>query len=326
MDITKIRPHVISSSLSDKIFLFYGEAGTRKTSVASLFPDSIVAAFEIGFKFIDGVVAQPIQDWAQFKRFVRQLRTDEAKAMYKTVVIDTVTLAYAESNKYVLQPMGVKDPGDIGYGKGWRAIRQEFEDTILSIPRMGYGLVLIAHAEEKESDKGEPIVKIDIDKRPASIIKGLADFIFYTRKEFREGSEGKPSDQTVYAYSDLINIESKSRSRYFTPRFEFTFENLQAEMDRAIEEQKKIEGIITVAEEQKLHVTEKVDFNELKATVLEKAAMLLETTAEDLVTQAIIRNIPQDIRISELTAAHQSNLEVLLEDILTIEDRLRNAE
>ena len=31
--------------------------------------------------------------------------------------------------------------------------------------------------------------KVDIDKRPSSVIKGMADFILYARKEPKDGSE-----------------------------------------------------------------------------------------------------------------------------------------
>lgn len=324
MDLLNIKPNTVSESLNDKIFLFYGEQGTRKTTVAGNFDDSIIAAFEIGYKFISGAMAQPIQTWTEFRTFLRNLRKEEVKARYKTVVIDTVTIAYSMCTDYVLAPLGVSDPGDLGYGKGWRAIRKEFEKAIMSIPQMGYGLVLIAHADEmQEEATGNVKAKVDIDKRPAAIIKGLADFIFYTRKEYRDDAEATPENLTVYAYSGLMDIESKSRSRYFAKRFEFNYENLEREMRKAIEEQKKIEGVTTVAEKDSPYLIPEENFEQLLQDVIDLAAKLLDSSASDQVSRLIIGHLPSGIeRLSDLSPIHSKVLAILQEELLDIADRL----
>jgi hypothetical protein len=323
MDLTKINPHVISESLNDKIFLFYGEAGTRKTSIAAKFENSILAAFEIGYKFIDGAKAQTIQTWADFRQFLRELKREEVKAIYKTIVIDTVTLAYSSCMDYVLNQFGITDPGDLGYGKGWRAVRKEFEKAILSIPQMGYGLVLIAHADEIEEKTGIRS-KVDIDKRPAAIIKGLADFIFYVRKEYKDDADGAltTENQTVFAYSQLVEIETKSRSKYFSPRFEFTYENLLVEMTKAIEEQKKVEGIITVSSRNtSLHELEEEDFEQLKLDVIDLASQLLETDASYLVEQKI-RSIMGEMKVSLASRVYEKQIKILQQELLDIQTNL----
>lgn len=323
MDLLNIKPNVISDSVSDKIFLFYGEGGTRKTTVGGNFDNSIIAAFEIGFKFISGAIAKPIRSWTDFKAFLRELRKDEVKARYETVVIDTVTIAYSMCSDYVLAPLGASDPGELKYGLGWRAIRKEFEKAILSIPQMGYGLVLIAHADEMVEDSTNTVkAKVDIDKRPAAIIKGLADFIFYTRKEYRDGSEERPEDLTVYAYSGLMDIESKSRSRYFTRRFEFTYENLVQELKNAVEKQKKVEGVSAVSEKSDLHTVEEEDFETLRDSVLELATRLLESEAAQIAEQKILEIMPDGVRISKASPLLHKNLQILESELLDIEERL----
>lgn len=324
MDLLNIKPNVVSESLNDKIFLFYGEQGTRKTTVAGNFEDSIIAAFEIGYKFISGAIAQPIQTWTEFRNFLRNLKKDEVKAKYKTVVIDTVTIAYSMCSDYVLATLGAQDPGDLGFGKGWRAIRKEFEKAILSIPQMGYGLVLIAHADEMFEESTNTVkAKVDIDKRPAAIIKGLADFIFYTRKEYKDDSEGRPEDLTVYAYSGLMDIESKSRSRYFAKRFEFTYENLKTELSLAIERQKKIEGVITVEEKDSPYIIQEEDFEQLLQDVIGLAGRLLDSSASDQISKLIIGYLPSGVnKLSDLSPIHRKILEALQQELLDIEDRL----
>ena len=151
-DLLKLEPHRISESLTDKTFLFYGEAGTRKTTVAGAFPNMLLAAFEIGYKYIDGIYALHITNWSEFKRFVRKLDDEDVKEKFQMIGIDTISLAYSACYDYILKQQGVDDPGDIGYGKGWRLIRKEFEKTILKIPQLGYGLIMIAHADEANNN------------------------------------------------------------------------------------------------------------------------------------------------------------------------------
>lgn len=57
IDILTIKPNVIDPSINGKIFWFYGEPGTRKTSVAACFPSPLLVATERGYKFINGVKA-----------------------------------------------------------------------------------------------------------------------------------------------------------------------------------------------------------------------------------------------------------------------------
>lgn len=320
MNLLQIQPHKISKNLNDKIYLFYGEPSTRKTSVACSFDNSILAAFEIGYKFISGVIAQPISKWGEFKAFIRELQKQDVKDTYKTVVIDTVTLAYSACSEYILGQFGVSDPGDIGFGKGWRAIRKEFEKTILSIPQMGYGLILIAHADEMGGEDGNVKAKVDIDKRPAAIIKGLADFIFYTRKEYRDEETESTDSLTVYAYTKLSEIETKSRSRYLSPRFEFTYENLEEEMRIAIEKQEMEEGITTVDETENLHEVQVEDFNQLKLDVIELATELVASPAKEQVELAIMDTL--GFKITDAAKIHMPKLEALEDKLKDIKAQL----
>lgn len=323
MNLLEIKPYVISEALSDKIFLFYGEAGTRKTTVAAAFENSLLAAFEIGYKFIDGVHAQPLQKWTDFKKFVRELKKQAVRDKYETIVIDTVSLAYNACYDYVLQQNDIEDPGDLGFGKGWRLIRKEFEKVMLSITQMGYGLVLIAHSDEMAAtEKKAAVTKVDIDKRPATIIKGLADFIFYLRKEYKDGMEQIHENKTVYAYTNLVSIESKTRSRYFTPRFEFDYKTLKKEMKNAIDEQKKVEGIITIdAQEHSLHEIVEESLEQLLADIRQVGGELYELEQQELVDSEIY-NAFEGRNLGQTTNLDIPKLLILREKLLEIKSRL----
>jgi hypothetical protein len=212
-DLKSLKPHVVTSSPQDKIWLFYGPPGTRKTTVATGNPnETLLLAYEIGYKFIPGIFALNLTNWHGLKDAVRQLADIDTREKYKTIAIDTIGLAYKACISYICNLKGVTEIGQIPYGQGYSLAKNEFEKVIGSIPQMGYGLIMIAHSDELNDEKIGVSVKVDIDKRPSSVIKGMADFILYARKEKRDDSEDE-NDMTVYAYSEVSNpnIEVKDR-------------------------------------------------------------------------------------------------------------------
>lgn len=304
VNLDDIQPNVVTSNLSDKIWLFYGEMATRKTSVACSFPHHILFAYDIGYKLINGANAVPLQSWSDFKSAVKQLDKASIKSKYDVVIIDTVGMAYQMCYQYMLTQMGVSEPGEAGaYGMGWKKIRNEFETVVRSIVQKGYGLVMLAHSDEIEKeDKVKKtkttVVKIDIDKRPDMIIKGLADFVFFLHKEIKDGTTDVP---TVYAYSQLVDIDTKSRSRYFSPRFEFTYENLQLEMEKAIQKQYEVEGkeIPDSFERKNYYEQPAINFADLLNDTISMATVLVDKGyAEDV--NKLLLDVFKGQKLSEL--------------------------
>lgn len=307
INLDDVKPNVVTADPVSKIWLFYGEMGTRKTSVACAFPKHLLIAYDIGYKFINGANALPVQNWNDFKSAVRQLGSDKNKERFQTVIIDTAGKCYQACYKYMCSQMGVSDPAEAGkYGIGWKKIRDEFETTIYSIAQMGYGVILLAHSDEVEKEdpntKQKYIqTKIDTDRRPEIIIKQMADFVFYLHKENNEAT-GMP---TVYAYSNLVQIDTKSRSRYFSPRFEFTYENLCAELEKAVEAQYKAEQLErpTNYVETNPYVQEKIVFSDIQAKVIGLAQDLLGCNEQAAIqeTTALLTNMFKGTPVSQVT-------------------------
>jgi len=237
MNLWEIEPHKITATLNDKIIQFYGANSTRKTSVAAKFPKSLIFGFEKGYQCIDGVMAIPVDSWGKFKDYLRQLKDPRSKAKFETVVIDTTRIAYDCCTTYLLAQYEKTDITDIGTkGKGWSLLKKEFSDVLNSIPKMGYGLVLITHANEEDKN-GVLTIKTDLDKVATDVINKLVDFQFYVRKEEKEENGNK--ELTVFAYADVAFADTKNRLRYFPKHFEFTYENLLAAYQTALDEEVK---------------------------------------------------------------------------------------
>lgn len=321
-NILNIEKHVVNSSPRDKIFLFYGAPGTRKTTVATGAKDTtLLLAFEIGYKFIPGIYAMNMTNWHSLKDAVRQLDTVEAKAKYETVAVDTIGLAYKACVSYICNINGVQDISDIPWGRGYSQAKDEFEKVMGQIAQMGFGLNMIAHADELNDEKMGYSVKVDIDKRPSNIIKGMADFIIFARKEQKDGSTD-PNDITVYGYSDSSNpnVEVKKRAMFFPTKFEFTYENLRKALKEAIKKQDEFYQTESLTDPDfSVYQEREIDFEEFKAEVTELAQELVGLGKQQAVIDVLQKHI--DVKLSLTTKGHLPKLFAIRDEFLEIKKR-----
>ena len=106
-------------------------------------------------------------------------------------------------------------------------------------------------------------------------------------------------------------------------KFEFTHDNLKAEMKKAIEEQKKVEGIVTVQERDfSPHELEEEDFEQLRLDVVNLAKSLMETDAFQIVEQKIITIMGTDVRLSQASKIYEPQLKILQQELLDIKASL----
>lgn len=325
MNLLNKKPNVVSTDLREKHFLFYGAPGTRKTSVAALFPDSIIAATEIGYKLIPGVVAENIDSWATFKAFVRELKKNEVKAVYKTIVIDTVSKLATMCEDYICAINSVSSIREIAWGGGWKQYKAEFGSTINLIAQLGYSIVFIDHAKIKTEESGALSSAATLmDNQCYPIVNQLVDFTLFLQKEVRDNSEDL-TDITVYAYSKQSGVvETKTRARHLNPRFEFNFENLAFEIKSAVEkiatvDKKEITNEYTnhyeVVEQTKVKT-----FDVLKQECLALATALTSSTDKALMNKAVaaITENMKGTRLSEASSERYEDVNNLYEALLII--------
>jgi len=101
IDIFNIKPSVISRDLKGKYVLIYGKEKSGKTTAAASFPKALLCAFERGYNGLGGVMAADISSWSDFKSVLRQLEKSEAKEMYQTIIIDTVSIAWDQCEQFI---------------------------------------------------------------------------------------------------------------------------------------------------------------------------------------------------------------------------------
>lgn len=304
-NIWEVKPNELNANMNSKFFFFYGEQGTWKTTVASQFPKPLLAGFEIGYQFIDGIHAIPMTSWSDMKDLYRQLRMKQAKDKYETIVFDTISAAYDMCYEYVLNTFGVKDLSEVPWGKGWQELKNEFS-IIKKISKLGYGLVFIAHGKETEvvdptTKETQVRVKIDLGNAGATMVAALVDFVFYVRKELdNDGVE------RVYAYSDAPGIETKKRLYEFEPRILFTYKNIERALNEAVAKRKEAGGLVT-DENINIRAVEIEPWEKIRDEVIELITEMNEGPAHDDMYRFITELFP-NTRISETTELHRGKL------------------
>ena len=189
-----------------KTYLIYGAPKAGKTTITSQLGDDegnkvLFFATEPGHKFQeiykwqkeveyfdeDSTFEDP-NCWEDFKLCCRELMTQ--KHDFKCLVIDTADILYKWCGEHVCKQHGIEHESDLGFGKGYALIREEFMAPINYLAQKGMGLIFVSHEVEKEKDLGIKKISYTDTTLPGSakkVIHGLCDYIFY----FGVNPEGK---------------------------------------------------------------------------------------------------------------------------------------
>lgn len=133
--------------LSGFIILCQGEKKIGKTSLWSHAESPFFMMCEPGSKGLE-LYEERITSWKKFRVVAKTLAKMEHD--FKTVIIDTGDLAYDMCLDWVCMDQDFDHPADLGYGKGWKAVKREFVREITRLANTGMGLVVISHVVERE--------------------------------------------------------------------------------------------------------------------------------------------------------------------------------
>lgn len=306
IDILNIQPSVISRDLRGKYVLLYGKAKSGKTTAACQFPHSLLCAFEKGYNAIGGVKAVDITKWSEFKLVLRQLDSPQAKEMYETIIIDTISIAWDLCEQFICAQNGVQKIGDIPWGGGYSACKKEFENSLRKITQMGYGVVLICHnisrIEKDANDNEHEIIGPDLPKRAAEICNGIVDIIGYIGNEYVDGINHR------YLYTrETPTLFAGSRFKYLAPKIDFGYQQLVDAIADAIEKSEKLDGA-KVVDKTEVKETETLDFNAIRAEAQSLWTKLLSDGTEEEKTEMAARILKriemifgQPKKLSEIT-------------------------
>lgn len=334
IDIFGIQPNKVSRNLAGYTVLFYGDPKTGKTTIASKFPKALLLAFEKGYMAIPGIMAQPINNWSEFKKVLKQLKDDKAKEMFETIIMDTGDIGYDYVVDYTCANAprkdggyGVDSLGDIPFGKGYGMAEKEFDESLRSIVQMGYGLVIISHAVDRtvtDADGSEySRIMPTMDKRALKVASRMTDIIGYARPI----SEEDGSTATKLFLRGNTRFMAGSRFKYTPDVINFDYQSLVNAIGEAIDKQAEEDGKENFTDDAAANVfidtTKELDFDALMEEFNSLVTQLINSKPEEefqtkwqpRLTEIIEKYLGKGNKVNNCSRAQVEAISLIVEDL-----------
>jgi hypothetical protein len=199
-------------NLNDLTVLAYGPSKIGKSTWCSHADGALFLATEAGLNNLD-VFQVPIGTWDDLLNACKEIA--DGKHAFKTVIIDTVDNAYRMCAEHVCQKFKIEHESDLGYGKGYALINNEFYRVLNKLALLPHGLFLISHSQEREIEtrtgKLTRIVPTLPDKA-RKIVLGMVDIILFCDLEPTTGADGKPTHRRVIRTKPNTHYEAGDRT------------------------------------------------------------------------------------------------------------------
>lgn len=324
INLLNIQPHKVSKDLSGYITYIYGAPKTGKTTLAVQMPKTLLLAFERGYNALPGVMAQDITSWGEMKQVMRELKKPEIKALYDAVVVDTIDIASDFCQKYICQQKGIEALGDLGYGKGWTAFKDEFNDVFRGLTQLGYAVFFIGHHKEQTitNDDGTErvVIRPALSNSTRQVIEGMADIYGYAH----QSSKNEMSVLTLRCPDDSISCGG--RFKYIANEFTMNYDNLVEEIHKAIDKEAAEHGNQFVTNEREVaQIKEELDYDQLMKQFQDIVGDLMNkdpNTYGPRITKIIEKHLGKGRKIADAT---HDQVEMINLIILDIQDELVNA-
>ena len=198
--------------LSDFTVLLYGKTKLGKSTWCSHAEKAVFLATEPGLNNLD-VFQVPIENWEDMLKACADLA--RGGHPFKTVIIDTIDNAYKMCSAYTCDKHKIDHESDLGYGKGYAFVNNEFQRVITKLAFMPYGLYLVSHAQEREIENrtGGKYIKTvpTLPDKARKIALGLVDIILFADLEIEQNGEEKTVRRVVRTKPN-VNYEAGDRT------------------------------------------------------------------------------------------------------------------
>jgi hypothetical protein len=206
---TKTNPVI---SLDRMTTLVYGQPKIGKSTLCSEFPGAIFLATEPGLNALSTYQVD-VTSWKVLLDAAVELAS--GKHQFETIIIDTIDNAYKMCSDYICEQNKIKHESDLGFGKGWKMVENEFHRVLTKLAKLPYGLVMVSHSKivevENNVAKYNKIVPSLPDKARA-IALGLADLILYADIEYSKLPDGERLESRVLRTKPTKFFEAGDRT------------------------------------------------------------------------------------------------------------------
>lgn len=315
IDLLAIQPHKVSRDLSGYITYIYGPGGAGKTTFGASCKKPLLLAFELGYKALPGVMAQPVQSWGEVKQVLRDLKRPEVKEVYSTIVVDTVDIASQLCEKYMCNQLGIENIGDGGWAtNGWAKAKKEWEQTWRAFTMEGYAVVFISHSKDKVFKKKDGTEYNQITPSCSTayeeIIKNMVDIMGYI--EIDNGQ------RKLILRSADDSVDCKSRFKMIAPEIPFGYNELVDALNEAIDKEASLtNGAFVTDESFKAPEVTNYDYDALMAEFKDIVGIVMgknQTNAVKL-TAIVDKYLGKGKKVAEATPEQSELIYLIISEI-----------
>lgn len=200
------------TNLNDLTVLVYGPSKIGKSTWCAQADGALFLATEAGLNNLE-VFQAAIATWEDLLSACKEI--SEGKHPYKTIVLDTVDNAYRMCAEHVCQKFKIEHESDLGFGKGYALINNEFYRVLNKLSLLPHGLILISHSQEKELEtRTGKLTRIvpTLPEKARKIVLGMVDMILFCDLESTSGADGKPTQRRVIRTKPNVHYEAGDRT------------------------------------------------------------------------------------------------------------------
>lgn len=198
--------------LADLTVLVYGATKIGKSTWCSHADRAVFLSTEPGLNSLE-VFQVPIRSWDELLAACGEIA--EGKHEFKTVILDTVDNAYRMCAEHVCRKFKIEHESDLGYGKGFTLVNNEFQRVLNKLAFMPCGLYLISHSQEVEIETRTGKYNKTVPTLPEKarkIVLGLVDMVLYCDIETATGPDSKMAARRVMRTKPSLNYEAGDRT------------------------------------------------------------------------------------------------------------------
>ncbi len=173
-----IRKTEVEKDLAKYTMFLYGREKIGKTTLAAQFPDALFLMCEPGARSLE-IYRINVNNWVDFVDSIKLLKTSPK---FKTIIIDTVDLAFKYCTDYVCKKLAIQHPSEGEWGMAYGMIRDEFVLQLSTLAKMGRGVIFLSHAQEAgiKKLKGEAYsISPTLSKSGRNVIEPMVDIWGY---------------------------------------------------------------------------------------------------------------------------------------------------
>lgn len=308
----------VAKGLEGKTIMVYGGNNLGKSLVASKLSKPYFLLCESGLNAISGVAYNRVNNWADFKKIVKQFTSkatvDKARELYNTIVIDEVYAASIFCQDFVIATYG-QGALTLGDGTGkvnlYQMYEKEFFRMVNLLLSCNYTVMFIAHEQEKEgyiTPKG--------DKRCIAPIIDNCDFVVYLTANGKD-ENGKVIPSTGHL-AQTERFFARSRFTHCpTVINPYSAENLEKAIIEAIEAEERESGIPAVSydEQKAMNTSENISYEELMDKISTCGQKLAAAGYLDAVTEIVENVLGAGQKVSACTKKQMDAMTIIYDDL-----------